>query len=409
MMMKHRAYTSVFRAHLSALALSFVALTTWAQQPQLTWLGLTSSSDRFTVAYDISADGKVVVGYANRGGTYGSDSYGFIWTRERGFQMISTNRTDRPMSLIYCISADGLTVGGAFWKFDGWPISAQWTLHSGPQVVPYFGGNDSYIFDTSADGSVLVGASTGINHGWRALRWTRQSPGQSQNLGTLGGNESWAYGVSADGSIVVGRSRDSSGKYRAFRWTQQTGMRNLGSDVRIGNFTRSYDQSEAFGISPDGEVIVGIAYNDRNEAVGFYNIFDQQLGERVNIRLGATPEGFTGVYPRRTNQDGSIIVGSMRKSDGTSRAMRWTEAGGLEDLNVTYASLLGQGEYLGIAYDITPDGRYIVGQGFKDGKWQGFILDTGVCDLPADVDGNGIVNDQDLLQVLFEFGNRCGQ
>jgi hypothetical protein len=76
---------------------------------------------------------------------------------------------------------------------------------------------------------------------------------------------------------------------------------------------------------------------------------------------------------------------------------------------VTYASLLGQGEYLEWAADITPDGRYIVGWGVKDGKRQGFILDTGVCNLPADVNGDGIVNDQDLLEVLFEFGNRCGQ
>ena len=221
--------------------------------------------------------------------------------------------------------------------------------------------------------------------------------------GTLGGNESWAFGVSADGSIVVGWAQDSTGKLRAFRWTQQDGMRNLGAAIG----SEAFDQSEAWGISPDGNVIVGIAYNDRNEAIGFRNSL--QGTRRVNISLGDPPAGFTGVYPRRTNQDGSIIVGSMRKRDGTFRAMRWTQAGGLEDLNVTYASLLGSGEYLEVAHDITPDGRYIVGWGVKDGTQQGFILDTGVCNLPADVDGNGIVNDQDLLQVLFEFGNRCGQ
>jgi uncharacterized membrane protein len=87
--------------------------------------------------------------------------------------------------------------------------------------------------------------------------------------------------------------------------------------------SESFDQSEALGISPDGNVIVGIAYNDRNEAVGFRNIL--QGTRRVNISLGNPPKGFTGVYPRRTNQDGSIIVGSMRKRDGTFRAMRWTQ------------------------------------------------------------------------------------
>ena len=225
--------------------------------------------------------------------------------------------------------------------------------------------------------------------------------------GTLGGDQSQAHGVSADGSIVVGWAQDRSGKLRAFRWTEQTRMQNLGASVLIGTISFSYDHSLAYGISPDGNVIVGTAYNDSNEVIGFRNIL--QGTRRVNISLGDPPAGFTGVYPSRTNRDGSIIVGRMRKSDGTYRAMRWTQAGGLEDLNVTYASLLGLGENLEWAYDITPDGRYIVGWGVKDGKQQGFILDTGVCNLPADVNGDGIVNDQDLLQVLFEFGNRCGQ
>jgi probable HAF family extracellular repeat protein len=226
--------------------------------------------------------------------------------------------------------------------------------------------------------------------------------------GTLGGNQSRALGVSANGSIVVGWAQDRSGERLAFRWTQQDGMSSLGTTIVSGGDAVSrFDQSEAWGISPDGNVIVGIAYNDINEALGFRNIL--QGRRRVNISLGDPPRGFTGVYPNRTNQDGSIIVGSMRKRDGSGRAMRWTQAGGLEDLNVTYASLLGQGEILEWAHDITPDGRYIVGWGIKDGTFQGFILDTGVCNLPADVDGNGIVNDQDLLQVLFEFGNRCGQ
>jgi probable HAF family extracellular repeat protein len=220
--------------------------------------------------------------------------------------------------------------------------------------------------------------------------------------GTLGGSRSRALGVSADGSIVVGWAQDSSGKARAFRWTQQDGMRSLGA--AIGN--EAFDQSWAFGISPDGNVIVGIAFNDFNEAVGFRNIL--QGTRRVNISLGDPPRGFTGVYPRRTNQDGSIIVGEMRKSDGTYRAMRWTQAGGLEDLNETYASLLRQGEYLAYANDITPDGRYIVGYGVKDGTVQGYILDTGFCSLPGDVNRDGTVDDADLLEVLFNFGSSCG-
>jgi len=393
-MMKHRAYTSVFRAHFSALALSFVALTPWAQQPTLTWLGVPQGTYR-SFAYDISADGKVVVGTAQVQSNYQFDYRAFLWTRDRGF--ILFNNPGGVYSTSSAISQDGLTMVGARW--GGAPFDAtRWTLAGGPLDLGVPAGNGAVpiSYDVSYDGSVIVGVRTSD---FRAYIWRRDSG--LTYPGTLGGNESWAFGVSADGSIVVGRAQDSSGKFRAFRWTQQDGMRSLGA--AIGN--EAFDQSEAWCISPDGNVIVGIAYNDRNEAVGFRNIL--QGTRRVNISLGDPPAGFTGVYPNRTNQDGSIIVGWMRKSDGTYRAMRWTQAGGLEDLNVTYASLLGQGEYLEWAYDITPDGRYIVGWGFKDGTFQGFILDTGVCNLPADVNGDGTVDDADLLEVLFNFGSSC--
>ena len=403
-MMKHRAYTSVFRAHFSALALSFVALTTWAQEPTLTWLGLPQGNYSRSIAWDISADGKVVVGYGLVQSDYPYDSRGFLWTRDRGFILV--NNPGGVYSEVFAISQDGLTMVGYRYKLGGDLVDAtRWTLAGGPlDLGVLLDGGVPIAWDVSYDGSVIVGRRTS---NLQAFIW-RIDSGLTY-LGTLGGNFSEAFGVSADGSIVVGWAQDSSGKRRAFRWTEQTRMQNLGAAVLIGNTSFSYDNSEAWGISPDGNVIVGVAYDDFNQAVGFRNIL--RGTRRVNISLGDPPKGFTGVYPRRTNQNGSIIVGSMRKSDGTFRAMRWTqtqEGGILEDLNVTYASLL-QGGYLEWASDITPDGRYIVGTGFKDGKFQGFILDTGVCNLPADVDGNGIVNDQDLLQVLFEFGNRCGQ
>ena len=80
----------------------------------------------------------------------------------------------------------------------------------------------------------------------------------------------------------------------------------------------------------------------------------------------------------------------------------------MEDLNTTYANLLTPGSYLERATAISPDGRYIVGGGYNvaTGRYEAFLLDTR-CTLDGDVNGDGIVDDADLLIVLFNFGNRC--
>jgi len=76
--------------------------------------------------------------------------------------------------------------------------------------------------------------------------------------------------------------------------------------------------------------------------------------------------------------DGSVVVGEALNAAGYGRAFRWTAAGGMEDLNITYASLLTDGSELRAAYAISPNGRYIVGRGYNaaTGRWEGYLLDT---------------------------------
>jgi hypothetical protein len=117
----------------------------------------------------------------------------------------------------------------------------------------------------------------------------------------------------------------------------------------------------------------------------------------------------TGVamLPADTTADGSVVVGSI----GFARAVRWTQANGLEDLNQTYAALIRPGWKLTVATAISSDGRYIVGVGeFQGDDWverEAFLLDTQAqCAAHnGDVDQNGCVDDADLLAVLFAFGN----
>jgi probable HAF family extracellular repeat protein len=168
-----------------------------------------------------------------------------------------------------------------------------------------------------------------------------------QNLGTLGGGWSEAWGVSADGSVVVGGAYNAAGQLRAFRWTASGGMQDLG--------TLGGRESWAIGVSADGAVVVGWAYN----------------------------------------------------AAGDWHAFRWTASDGMEDLNTTYASLLTNGSYLRSAFAISPDGRYIVGGGYNAATRsdEAFLLDTGFPPR-GDVDRNGCVDDADLLAVLFAFGGQ---
>jgi probable HAF family extracellular repeat protein len=107
--------------------------------------------------------------------------------------------------------------------------------------------------------------------------------------------------------------------------------------------------------------------------------------------------------------DGSVVVGYAQNADGQWRAFRWTASGGMEDLNTTYASLLTPDSYLEWAFDISADGRCIVGRGWNavTGSWEAYLLETSprCTQHNGDVDNNGCVDDADLLAVLFAFGD----
>ena len=106
--------------------------------------------------------------------------------------------------------------------------------------------------------------------------------------------------------------------------------------------------------------------------------------------------------------DGAVVVGWAENAALQGRAFRWTASGGMENLNTTYASLLTNGSVLAVAYAISPDGRYIVGQGYNavTRRNEAFLLDTRCTTHNGDVDANGCVDDADLLAVLYAFGNR---
>jgi probable HAF family extracellular repeat protein len=58
--------------------------------------------------------------------------------------------------------------------------------------------------------------------------------------------------------------------------------------------------------------------------------------------LGTLPGGYYSVASG-VSADGAVVVGRAGNAAGQDRAFRWTAAGGMEDLNTTYNSLLTNG------------------------------------------------------------------
>ena len=123
-------------------------------------------------------------------------------------------------SLAYGVSADGLVVVGygtaaitAAWEAFRWSGGTM----TGLGFLP--GGSSSFALGVSADGSVVVGYGNSAASLYEAFRW---SGGTMTGLGFLpGGSTSSATGASADGSVVVGYgdSTAAGGHNEAFRWS----------------------------------------------------------------------------------------------------------------------------------------------------------------------------------------------
>jgi probable HAF family extracellular repeat protein len=182
------------------------------------------------------------------------------------------------------------------------------------------GAGNAVIRGISNDGAFVA---ANINRsGFRGYRWSRESGAVA-----LEPQSSLAVaGMSADGQTLA-----ASALGRAYRWTQAQGAEDLG-DIGTANALDGYS---AFGISADGEVIMGVCSGANGcpdgNASSYRGFRSSASDEGVMEDLGdlpGTPFATVRNYPapHAISGDGSVIVGQSG-----ARGFRWSAAG-MQDL-----------------------------------------------------------------------------
>ena len=321
----------------------------------------------FSMALDLSADGSTVLGQSDSA----DGSQLFRWNLDSGFSIVPSfdpGPAFFPNFFATSISGDGSSVAG--YAFTGTNLEGlKWDPINGFDCIgildPAEGGSLMSVgMDISGDGNSVVGyGSAPSTTSIAALLWT--STMGLVSLEYLPADEpepfytsqSFAYGISDDGQTVVGAS--SSNKHvdrgeQAFRWTQGTGMQPLG-------FLTGEISSVAYAVSADGSVVAGQS--------GFSAF-------RWTAESGM--EAIGNFTPASVSADGNVIVGT---SPAEGLAVVWTPETGAQSLQSYLESKFNLSlpgwQSLTEAVAVSADGTVIAGTGINaDGFAEAFIAKT---------------------------------
>ena len=157
-----------------------------------------------------------------------------------------------------------------------------------------------------------------------------------------GMSEGRAFGLSSDGQSIVGISHGLDTQ-RAFRWQVDDAVPTIIADLPGGEIA-----NEATAISADGTVVVGQASsNFGDEAFSL-------VGEAVPEAIGDLAEGFYSSRATSASANGSIVVGTGHSMMGRE-AFRWSSASGIEGMGFLQNGVASE------ASDVSDDGSVVVG------------------------------------------------
>jgi probable HAF family extracellular repeat protein len=287
-----------------------------------------------SVAGDVSADGRVIVGEF--------DDEAFRWTADNGMVLLG------PRTSAYRVSADGSTVAGR-----GPNGAAIWTAADGWVDVAQSG----FAWGVSGDGSTAVGFGVG-----GAFVWTRSAGHLNLREYLLSNGltelENWtlasAQDISDDGRTIVGYGTNPLGQTEAW--------------------VATIPEPSTFVLFAAAVVAFG-ARRIRSRSVVHHCLLvavvlnAAAVDQLVAAQYSFTPAselpggGFNGIA-EAISGDGSVIVG-RGFGENRAEAFRWTATDGVTSLGY----LPGGGSVSG-ALGVSDDGSVVVG--YSDDQWRVF-------------------------------------
>jgi uncharacterized membrane protein len=397
----------------------------WSANAQiLHWIYDSSDTDaRHRVwGYSVSEDGRYVVGSCISGyENYDSNrKLPFLWDKQTGYFDLSFARCNtvgvEARDVAYADNDRGSSVltvvGGIPGRNSFTPFV--WRIDSGCQAVN--SANIGFAYSLAND-YIFAGADYSSTSP-KAVIWGSAYPRPGLYRKVLQNNASEALAVAKWNSPVVVGWATNGGIRQAVVW-RHTGVRNADPTPQYflpypSNWDR-FSGSAASAVSADGRFITG---------QGSGTVDDGDLLREVNGIMvwswdGQNPSSIeligllNGASSHGISADGTIIVGVVSDLIRQQRAYRWRRAGSnwvSEDLNRVYSGLLRDGSVLQVAHAISPDGRYIAGWGYNASRrrQEAFLLELPCAPHLGDINMDGCVNDVDLLQVLFSFGQTGG-
>ena len=252
----------------------------WTEEGGVEYIG--SLGGNRSMAYDVSNDGRTVVGFARR--TDGTDTR-FVWIKDATTGVVSNPQMHEMGSATgsATVGLGGISGNGRYtigYEYPGSNLEAYRYDISGIEggVVTHtalgsLGGWATRPADISDDGAVIVGDAEvdAANGGHlRAFRWVEGATGGYNggsmfDLGTLGGDTSAAWGVSNDGRVVVGNADNAAGDAVAFRWSEDLGMLSVADWLSRAGVNVAYSLTNASATNSDGSIVTGQMLNDDGE------------------------------------------------------------------------------------------------------------------------------------------------